>query len=132
MRRIALPVTNNLLSAHFGHPEYFFIYEIKDNKIDKEEMHTPPVHTPGAFPKWLADMQVTDIIAGGMGQRAVGLFNANGINVYLGAEVKNPKDLVIELLEGSLVSNENLCNHDGDHDHNHHHGHGDGGHHHFN
>ncbi len=126
MRRIALPVANGLLSAHFGHPEHFYIYEIKDDKIDKEEMHTPPVHTPGAFPKWLAEMQVTDIIAGGMGQRAVDLFNANGINVFLGAEVKNPKDLVNELLSGTLVSNENLCNHDGEHDHH------DHGHHHFN
>ena len=135
MRRIALPVANGLLSAHFGHPEYFYIYEIKDNQIDKEEMYTPPVHTPGAFPKWLADMGVSDIIAGGMGQSAVNLFNANGINVYLGAEIKNPQELAIELVNGTLVSKENLCNHDGDHDgdHDHHHHHnGDGPHHHFN
>ncbi len=131
MRRIALPVANGLLSAHFGHPEYFYIYEIKDNNVDKEEMYQPPVHTPGAFPKWLAEMNVTDIIAGGMGQRAVDLFNANGINVYLGAEIKNPRVLVEELLSGNLKSQENLCNHDGDHDHDHHHGH-HGPHHHFN
>ncbi len=133
MRRIALPVANGLLSAHFGHPEYFYIYEIKDNNVDKEEMYQPPVHTPGAFPKWLAEMNVTDIIAGGMGQRAVDLFNANGINVYLGAEIKNPRVLVEELLSGNLKSQENLCNHDGDHDHDHDHHHGHHGpHHHFN
>jgi len=120
MRRIALPVANGVLSAHFGHPEYFYIYQVKDNQIEKEEMLLPPVHTPGAFPKWLAEMNVTDIIAGGMGARAVELFNANGINVYLGAEIKNPKALALDLINGKLVSTENLCDND---DHDHHHGH---------
>ena len=121
MQKIALPVANSLLSPHFGHTEYFHIYEANENKIEKEEMHVPPVHTPGAYPKWMADMGVTDIIVGGIGQKAIDLFNSNGINVYIGAEVKDPKELANKLLEGTLVSRENLCNHDGDHDHGHHH-----------
>jgi len=133
MKRIALPVTNELLSAHFGHPEYFYIYEINDKGIEKEEMLSPPVHTPGAFPKWLAEMNVTDIIAGGMGPRAVDLFNANGINVYLGAAIKKPQELVIEFLNGTLQCNENLCDHDEEHEHHHgeHHHHGGHGSQHF-
>ena len=125
MRKIALPVANSMLSAHFGHPEYFYIYETDDNIIGKEEMHVPPTHTPGAYPKWMADMGVNDIIVGGIGQKAIDLFNSNGINVYIGAEIKSPKELVGELLQGTLVSKENLCSHDGDHEHEH-------GHHHHN
>ncbi|MEN8121058.1 MAG: NifB/NifX family molybdenum-iron cluster-binding protein [Bacteroidota bacterium] len=123
MRKIALPVANSLLSPHFGHPEYFYIFEANENTIEKEEMHVPPAHTPGSYPKWMADMGVTDIIVGGIGQMAINLFNSNGINVYIGAAIKNPKELAKELLQGTLVSKENLCNHDGDHDHGHHHHH---------
>lgn len=123
MQKIALPVANGLLSAHFGHPEYFFIYEAENKTIGKEEMHQPPVHTPGAFPKWMADMGVTDIIVGGIGPKAIDLFNANGINVYIGAAIKNPKELANELLQGTLISKENLCNHDDDHEHEHGHHH---------
>ncbi len=118
MRKIALPVANSLLSPHFGHPEYFYIYEANENIIEKEEMHVPPTHTPGAYPKWMADMGVTDIIVGGVGQKAIDLFNSNGINVYMGAAVKKPKELASELLQGTLVGKANLCNHDDDdHDH---------------
>jgi len=119
MKKIALPVANSQLSQHFGHPEYFYIYEADEKTIKNEEMLVPPPHTPGAYPKWMADMGVTDVIVGGIGQKAIDLFNSNGINVFVGAEIKNPKDLVNELLQGTLRSRENLCNHDGDHDHQH-------------
>lgn len=111
MRRIAIPVSDGTLSAHFGHCQNFYIYDVENSSIKSEEMLIPPPHEPGVLPKWLAEKKVSDIIAGGMGQRAIDLFNQNNINVYVGAEIKPPKLLVEAFCNGTLKTNANLCDH---------------------
>ncbi|MBN2669556.1 MAG: ATPase [Bacteroidales bacterium] len=128
MRKIAIPTLNGHLSAHFGGSEYFSIFDINESSITSEALLPTPEHTPGAYPKYLADHGVTDVILGGVGQRAVEIFNENGINVYTGAPAINPKDLVLQFIAGTLIVGENSC--DSDHDHDHHHEHGHGHHHH--
>jgi predicted Fe-Mo cluster-binding NifX family protein len=54
---------------------------------------------------------VTDIIAGGLGQRAIDIFLQNGINVYTGVNIATPEELVKQLLNGTLVAGVNLCDH---------------------
>jgi len=54
---------------------------------------------------------VTDVIAGGMGQRAIGLFNQQKINVFVGAPIKSPKELASDLLTDSLETGANYCDH---------------------
>ncbi len=110
-KKVALPVSNGNLCAHFGHCEQFVVFETIDGKITSETFHTPPAHQPGVYPGWLHEMGVSDVIAGGMGQRAIQLFMANHINVYVGAHLKSPRELVNELLDGSLRAGENLCDH---------------------
>ena len=117
MKKIALPILDAKLSAHFGHPEHFYIYDVDNDAIVKETMLVQPEHKPGVYPAWLAGLGVTDIIVGGIGGHAIDLFNKNGINVFLGAEVKAAKELVNDFIKGTLVCKENLCNHDGDHEH---------------
>jgi predicted Fe-Mo cluster-binding NifX family protein len=51
------------------------------------------------------------IIAGGMGSRAQGLFNENGIKVVTGAPIDTPESLVKQYLSNSLVTGENVCDH---------------------
>ncbi|MBN2682356.1 MAG: ATPase [Bacteroidales bacterium] len=111
MGKIAIPVVNGQLNMHFGHTNSFHVYETSNNQIVKEEQLTPPPHEPGVYPKWLADMGVTDVIAGGMGQRAIELFNQNKINVFIGVPAKSPKELVLDFLEGSLETSDNCCDH---------------------
>ncbi len=73
-QKIALPMGGGKLSTHFGHCEYFAIVEVKDKKIVKITKETPPDHKPGVYPRWIASLGVTDVIAGGIGQRAIDLF----------------------------------------------------------
>jgi predicted Fe-Mo cluster-binding NifX family protein len=62
----------------------------------------------------------TDVIAGGMGNQAVNLFNGFGINVFVGAPVRPAEELVRDFLDGKLSLNANYCDHpDGHHDHHH-------------
>lgn len=114
---IAVPMENGLLCAHFGHCETFAIVEVKDNKIIGIKEQTPPEHVPGLYPRWVAQFGVTDVIAGGMGQKAVDLFNEQKINVFAGAPEKAAKELVEDFLAGKLSLSANYCNHD-----EHHHG----------
>lgn len=66
--KIAVPLTNGVLSAHFGHCEEFALLEIdKDQKtILGKTILKPPAHEPGVLPRWLGQLGVNVIIAGGM------------------------------------------------------------------
>ena len=111
IRKIAIPVAGGQMCAHFGHCEKFVIYKFVDGKLEHEELLTPPAHQPGVYPAWLNKLGVNDVIAGGIGQRAISLFNQQNVNVYAGAQLKEPRQLANELVEGKLVAGENLCDH---------------------
>jgi len=111
IKKIAIPVEGGQMCAHFGHCEHFAIFSIEDGKIVKEELLVPPVHQPGVYPAWLGGIGVTDIIAGGIGQRVIDLFNNQHVNVYAGASLTEPVELVNNLLNGTLVAGQNLCDH---------------------
>ncbi len=109
MKKIAIPLENGVLSAHFGHCQKFAIVEVDSNKIINVQELTPPEHAPGLYPPWLAKYGITDVIAGGMGQKAIAIFNQNNINVFVGAPVKNAEELVSDFIEDKLVLNANYC-----------------------
>jgi predicted Fe-Mo cluster-binding NifX family protein len=110
-RKIAIPVENGVLSAHFGHAKEFALVEIKDGKVIKNDSLVPPPHEPGVLPKWLGEQQATDILAGGMGQKAIQLFLENKINVFVGVAQKPVLALVDDLLNNTLESGANYCDH---------------------
>jgi len=111
MKKIALPVIDGKLSPHFGHCKNFIIYNIEDQSILEEIMVPSPPHQPGLLPNWLVKYHVTDLIVGGIGHKAIEIFNQHKINVFVGAQVKETKELVKDYLNGILETNGNLCNH---------------------
>jgi predicted Fe-Mo cluster-binding NifX family protein len=108
---VAIPTSNNYLSQHFGHCEKFAIFQIEDNKITEETYLTPPPHEPGVLPAWLASKGVTHIIAGGMGQKAIVLFNQQNIYVFTGVEEKPARTLAEEFINNKLQTGMNACDH---------------------
>ena len=111
-KRIAIPTENGELCAHFGHCQSFALIEVKDNKINDIAEVIPPEHQPGLYPRWIAGYEVTDVIAGGMGQKAIQLFNAQNINVFVGAPTKSARELGNDFIAGKLSLQANYCNHD--------------------
>lgn len=111
--RIAIPVVNGRLSMHFGHCEAFALLDVdpQAKTILKKEAIPSPEHQPGLLPRWLAERGAQVIIAGGMGQRAQGLFAENGIRVVVGAPAGEPEALVAAYLEGTLQTGANVCDH---------------------
>jgi len=116
-KRIAIPLKNGMLCEHFGHCQKFAIVNVENNVITEIKEVTPPEHVPGLYPKWVAGHGVTDVIAGGMGQRAIDLFNQQNINAFVGAPIKAAKELVNDFLANKLSLSANYCNHDENHEH---------------
>lgn len=110
-------MANGMLCAHFGHCEYFAIATVQNNQINEIIEETPPTHEPGVYPRWIASFGVTDVIAGGMGQKAIELFHQQHINVFVGSPIKGAKEIIEDFLTGNLSLNANYCNHDDQHEH---------------
>ena len=108
--KIAIPLTNGRLSLHFGYCECFAILDVDPDEqkiLGREDVWaTPP--QPGLLPLWLAGYGVTVVLAGGMGERAQGVFAEQGIRVVVGARVKTPERLVSDYLSGTLQAGENV------------------------
>jgi Mrp family chromosome partitioning ATPase/predicted Fe-Mo cluster-binding NifX family protein len=113
MMRFAIPLVGGQLSMHFGHCEEFALIDVDEatKKIINKTVVKTPEHEPGLLPRWLHEKGVTQIIAGGMGQRAQGLFAENGIKVIVGASVDMPENLVNSFLQGTLKTGDNVCDH---------------------
>ena len=90
---IAVPSNNGLLNEHFGHCRQFALLTVEGNKIISESTIDPPPHEPELLPKCPAEKRVTDVIAGGMGNRASQLFNQHQVNVFVGAPKQAPKEI---------------------------------------
>jgi predicted Fe-Mo cluster-binding NifX family protein len=109
---IAIPMENGVLCAHFGHCQTFAIVKVENSVIIEINELVPPEHVPGLYPKWVAQFGVTDVIAGGMGQQAIMLFNQQNINAFVGAPMKNASELVNDFIADKLSLSANYCNHD--------------------
>ncbi len=102
MMRIALPIENGMLCSHFGHAPQFGFVDVNDGNIERSWLDNPPPHEPGSLPTWLKQQQVTHIICGGIGARAVELLNQAGIQVIAGVSAGDPSRAVEEFLAGNL------------------------------
>ena len=113
MIRIAIPLAEGKLALHFGHCQQFALVDVNPTTktIGGVETVDAPAHEPGLLPRWLGERGAGMIIAGGMGQRAQGLFREQGIEVVVGATAEVPETLARQYLEGTLVIGANGCDH---------------------
>ncbi len=109
--KVAVPLANGMLCMHFGHAEQFGLYDLENGKIVNKELVTPPPHEPGVIPRWLNQLGVNIIIAGGMGSRAQQFFNEYGIKVLVGAQAKTPEELIDDMVKGTIQLGANVCDH---------------------
>jgi len=82
--KIALPSRQNQVDEHFGHCEYFTVFTVNDNKeIILEETVASPTSCgcKSNVAQTLAEMGVTMMLAGNIGQGAVNVLNGCGIDV---------------------------------------------------
>lgn len=120
---IAIPYENNQIFQHFGHTKEFKIYTVENNKIIKTEIIPTNGSGHGALSLFLHNLNVTDLICGGIGSGAQNALREYNINIYGGVNI-NPDTAVNDLIKNNLNYNKNAsCDHHdcigdcGEHDH---------------
>jgi Mrp family chromosome partitioning ATPase/predicted Fe-Mo cluster-binding NifX family protein len=111
------------VSAHFGRCPFYAVVEVGDAGIGKVEVIANPHyenHQPGTMPRFVQGLGADVILAGGMGPRAVDMFEAMGIEVATGA-IGNVRRVLEAWMRGELRGTQ-PCAHDhpdscGGHDH---------------
>lgn len=114
------------VTAHAGHCQHFWIYEIIAAQVAQKTLvdvsHDQTFHEfAGQLPTHLEDVQV--LISGGMGQSLTQRLARNGIEGLVTAETQ-PDVAVSAYLAGTLATiapEQKTCSHGDTHSHPHHH-----------
>ncbi len=113
---IAVTYDNGEIFQHFGHTEYFKLYEVQDGMILNSMVIDTNGSGHGALAGVLADNSVDVLICGGIGGGAQMALASAGIKLYGGVS-GNADDAVKALLSENLDYNPDVrCDH---HDHEH-------------
>lgn len=117
--RIAIAVDNNTVTDHFGHCEYFLIYDIENNEKKGSEILKNPPHKTGALPKFLKSHNVDVVITGNMGDMAKKVMKGFKIEVICGVS-GSATEVIESYLNKTLKGSEGNCEKTGRHDHHNH------------
>lgn len=127
--RIAVTYDNGQIFQHFGHTEFFKIYDVENGEVTGSRIISTNGSGHGALAAVLTSSGADTLICGGIGGGARQALNMAGIKLYGGAS-GNADEAVAALIRGSLAFDPAAeCDHHGEH----HHesgcaGHGCGGH----
>lgn len=80
---------DSIVNPHFGRCPFFVLVDVNNNEITKWEVVTNPYfpnHQPGQVPEFIHMQNADVMLTGGMGARAIELFNEYGIEPVTGAE----------------------------------------------
>jgi len=111
--RLAIPIVDGKVAAHFGHCSHFALFDVDEasKAVVKKEVIQSPGHQPGFLPAWLAEEGVSVVIASGMGSRAQVIFSENRIEVVIGVLDDDPEKVVLDYIKGELATGSNICDH---------------------
>lgn len=101
------------VSMHFGRCPYYTFLEVENGEVKNCMVIDNPYfgnHLPGKVPEFIHSQKAEVIIAGGMGPRAIELFDGYGIEAVTGACGKI-KDVLAAYLDGKLRG-AGACHHD--------------------
>ena len=128
--KIAVTFNNGEIFQHFGHTEYFKIYNIEDGKIASSEVVATDGAGHGALAEFLSSRGVDTLICGGIGGGAQMALADEGITLRGGVSGDADAAVMAYISGGLEYDPEVKCNHhhhgEGHscscHDHHHHHG----------
>jgi len=110
--RVALPSRQDQIDDHFGHCEYFTIFSIDDESkkiISQERLDSPEgCGCKSNVAQLLAEMGVTTMLAGNMGDGAVNVLTRSGIKVVRGCS-GDLKEVVQSWLDGGILDSGDAC-----------------------
>lgn len=118
--KIAVPVkADNSIDNHFGHCAYFKIFTIgEDNQLISEQIIPSPqgCGCKSNIATELAELGVTTMLAGGIGEGAINKLDLNGISVVRNCSGDSDR-LLADFLAGKIKDGGESC---ATHEHHHH------------
>ena len=131
--KIAVTYDNGMIFQHFGHTEFFKVYDVQDGKVVSSEVVSTNGSGHGALAGVLSALKAEVLICGGIGGGAQAALSEAGIKLYGG--VSGSADAAVEaFIAGNLAFDPCVkCSHHGEHHHEEGHScgsHGCGGEHH--
>lgn len=121
MKKIASPVANDgTIDSHFGHCQAYSVFSVDENNQIVKIENIPAPQGCGCksnIAAVLADLDVSVMLASGIGDGAIQVLNHWGIDVVRGCD-GNAEAAVREFLNGNIMDSGSSCEH--------HHNHGDG------
>ncbi len=70
------------ISEHFGRARYFLLARLEDGKLEGVDIVPAPAHAFGAFPQFLHDLDVRVVVCNSIGNKAMEMFDNQGIIVF--------------------------------------------------
>jgi predicted Fe-Mo cluster-binding NifX family protein len=105
---IAIPVEKGSLGCQFGLCSHFMIYKInEDGTINSESCFNSNNNIEQQL-EWLKRNKVTDIIAYKINKDLIELIIKSKMNVFIGAPLQTPDQLLRSYLDGNLESDINV------------------------
>ena len=99
--KVAVTYEDGKVFQHFGHTEYFKIYDVKDGKVVGSEIIPTDGSGHGALAGFLAAHKADALICGGIGGGALNALSEAGIRVLAGVS-GDADSRVDEFVEGTL------------------------------
>jgi predicted Fe-Mo cluster-binding NifX family protein len=119
---------DSAVSHHFGRCPYYVLVDVEEGKPGTVMAVENPFygdHQPGQVPRFIRSQEADVIIAGGMGRRAVAIFESENIEPITGAQGTVAEAMEAYLagrLDGAAPCHESVAH---AHEHHHHGHHGD-------
>ena len=110
--KIACPTKNNSIDNHFGHCDYFTIFNVENKAIIEETHFDAPVGC-GCKSTIAADLEkigVSVMLAGNMGEGALNVLKSHNIQVIRGCQ-GDIHDVLNAYLNGELKDTVIACDH---------------------
>ncbi len=107
--KIAISTDSGNVSGHFGRCPEFTLAEVKDGEVKDKKVIENPGHKPGYIPKFLNEKEIDCLITGGIGNKAVSMFDEFGVRVITGLKGTDTDKVISQFIEGEIESGENPC-----------------------
>ena len=99
--RIAVAANGNMVADHFSKCEGIRVYEFNGNTIDVHNYFDNTPELKGQLATILNEMEIEQVVVGGIGEGQIGKLEAQGIQVLAGYE-GSVSDVVFALHRGDL------------------------------
>ena len=125
--RIAVPTRDSIFCEHFGRCTGFLLCDVTEPSREPSQVREiTRKHGIGrceSLPEWLAQMGITHLLVGGIGEVGRHHFEQLGIVVSLGHVGRDPKEVLMQFLAQPTSPAKNPC---AQFEHRHRHCHGGG------